>query len=166
MDAEESKMRVFDVGRSSSVLLIGIAFLILAAPVAAELPAKPVDFHGDYAGPFFPDGRYLTEVPVPEAVLDYPIGSRPPKHADVIKYFEQLAASSDRMILKSHGETYEARERWAGTAYITRESMGKGQVILIAGEPIFRGYCHGTERLLINAILYGPGMGARSAAPY
>jgi len=159
-------MRVFDVGRNFSVLAIGIVFLMLAAPAAAELPAKPVGSHGDYAGPFFPDGQYSTEVPAPEAVLGYPIGSRPPKHADVVKYFERLAATSDRMILKSHGETYESRERWAGTAYITRESMGKGQVIMIAGEPIFRGYCHGTERLLINAILYGFGMGARSAAPY
>jgi hypothetical protein len=60
----------------------------------------------------------------------------------------------------------EARERWAETAYLTRESLGKGQVILIAGEPTFRGYFHGTERLLINALLFGPGLGARQALPW
>lgn len=60
----------------------------------------------------------------------------------------------------------EARERWAETAYITRESMGKGQIILIAGEPTFRGYFHGTERLLINALLFGPGLGARQPLPW
>ncbi len=60
----------------------------------------------------------------------------------------------------------EARERWAETAYLTRESRGKGQVILIAERPVFRGYFHGTERLLINAILFGPGLGSREALPW
>jgi hypothetical protein len=54
----------------------------------------------------------------------------------------------------------EARERWAGTAYATRESVGRGQIILFAGEPNFRGSFHGTERLLLNALLFGPGFGA------
>jgi hypothetical protein len=53
----------------------------------------------------------------------------------------------------------EARDRWARSAYTTRESKGKGQIILFAGEPGFRGYFAGTERLLINAILLGPGWG-------
>jgi len=60
----------------------------------------------------------------------------------------------------------EARERWAETAYITRESFGKGQIILIAGAPTFRGYFHGTERLLINAMLFGPGLGSRQGLPW
>jgi hypothetical protein len=53
----------------------------------------------------------------------------------------------------------EARDLWARSAYATRESKGKGQIILFAGEPTFRGYFPGTERLLINAILLGPGWG-------
>ncbi|MCC6396159.1 MAG: hypothetical protein IT282_04010 [Bacteroidetes bacterium] len=53
----------------------------------------------------------------------------------------------------------EARDRWAGTAYATRESKGRGQLILFAGDPTFRGFFHGTERLLLNAILLGPGWG-------
>jgi hypothetical protein len=60
----------------------------------------------------------------------------------------------------------EARERWANTAYLTRESSGKGQVILFAFQPDFRGYFHGTERLLINALLFGPGLGTRRPAPW
>jgi len=55
----------------------------------------------------------------------------------------------------------EARERWADTAWLTRESSGKGQVILFATLPNFRGYFHGAERLLLNALLLGPGFGAR-----
>jgi len=55
----------------------------------------------------------------------------------------------------------EARERLARTAYCTREGMGQGQVILFAGQPNFRAYFRGAERLLSNAILFGPGMGTR-----
>jgi len=53
----------------------------------------------------------------------------------------------------------EAKERWAQTAYVTRKSSGKGQIILFAATPNFRSYFYGTTRMLINAILLGPGMG-------
>ncbi|MFN0157362.1 MAG: M14 family zinc carboxypeptidase [Bacteroidota bacterium] len=53
----------------------------------------------------------------------------------------------------------EARLRLAGTPYCTQESIGMGQVILFAGQPNFRAYFRGTERLLSNAILFGPGLG-------
>jgi len=54
----------------------------------------------------------------------------------------------------------EARDRWARTAYATRERKGRGQLVLFAGEPAFRGFFNGTSRLLLNAILLGPGLGA------
>ncbi len=53
----------------------------------------------------------------------------------------------------------EAGARIASSAYLIREPLGKGQVILFAGEPVFRGATLGTRRLLLNAIVYGPGMG-------
>ncbi len=53
----------------------------------------------------------------------------------------------------------EARERWARTAYATREARGKGQLILFTGEPEFRSCFYGTERLLLNALFLGPGFG-------
>ncbi|HEX5133475.1 MAG TPA: M14 family metallopeptidase [Candidatus Krumholzibacteria bacterium] len=53
----------------------------------------------------------------------------------------------------------EARARWAETAYATRDGVGSGQVILFTSIPNFRGYYHGAERLLLNALLLGPGMG-------
>lgn len=52
----------------------------------------------------------------------------------------------------------EARARVANSAYLTQESHGSGQIIMFADEPNFRGYFWGTRRLLMNAILYGPGM--------
>jgi hypothetical protein len=55
----------------------------------------------------------------------------------------------------------EARARWAHTAYLTREAIGKGQVILFAATPDFRGCFYGSERLLLNAMFLGPGFGTR-----
>ncbi|RMG63459.1 MAG: hypothetical protein D6715_11230 [Calditrichaeota bacterium] len=59
----------------------------------------------------------------------------------------------------------EARTRWQNTAYATREALGSGQVILFADEPFFRAFFHGSGRLLINAILLGPGMGTSPPMP-
>ncbi len=60
----------------------------------------------------------------------------------------------------------EARQRWADTAYATREAHGKGQVILFAGEPNFRSYYYGTTRMLLNSMLLGPGMGTKTVVDW
>ncbi len=54
----------------------------------------------------------------------------------------------------------EAAQRLANAAYLIREAVGDGQVILFAAPPYFRGATWGTARLLANAIVYGPGLGA------
>ena len=54
----------------------------------------------------------------------------------------------------------EAAQRVTNTAYLTRESKGNGQLIMFAGQPVVRGGTKGTARLLLNAIVYGPGLGA------
>ncbi len=59
----------------------------------------------------------------------------------------------------------EARQRWAGTAYVTRERHGKGQIIMFAGEPFMRAYWYGTRQMFVNALLYGPGF-TQGGAPY
>ncbi|GAA0854690.1 M14 family metallopeptidase [Aliiglaciecola litoralis] len=55
----------------------------------------------------------------------------------------------------------EAAQRIANSAYLTREKMKNGQVILFAGQPNYRGSTRGTNRLLLNAVVYGPGLGAQ-----
>ena len=60
----------------------------------------------------------------------------------------------------------EARRRFTKTAYLTRERIGKGQLILFPFEPAFRGYYHETARLLWNAIFLGPGLGAETQIPW
>ncbi len=54
----------------------------------------------------------------------------------------------------------EARERIASSAWMTRESVGRGQVILFAHAPAFRAAQIGAMRVLENALVLGPGMGA------
>jgi hypothetical protein len=56
----------------------------------------------------------------------------------------------------------EARERWSETIAVSREALGHGQIILFTVQPNFRGYFHGGERLLLNAIFLGPGFGTRT----
>ena len=60
----------------------------------------------------------------------------------------------------------EGAARVAQTAYVTREGVGRGQVILFAGHPAYRRWMQDTERMLINAILLGPGLGTRWSAPW
>jgi hypothetical protein len=57
----------------------------------------------------------------------------------------------------------EAAERFANAAYLTRESVGSGQVILFAGDPVWRGAARGTQRLFANAVIFGPGCGTDTA---
>lgn len=54
----------------------------------------------------------------------------------------------------------EASHRLANAAWVTRERTGRGQVILFASSPTFRGAALGTGRVLMNAIVYGAGLGA------
>lgn len=54
----------------------------------------------------------------------------------------------------------EARTRLATSAYATVESIGAGQLVLFANPPAHRAHYIGTARLLLNAVVYGPSLGA------
>ena len=56
----------------------------------------------------------------------------------------------------------EASQRIANSAYLTRETKGNGQIILFASQPSFRGSTLATNRLLLNALVYGAGLGTRN----
>jgi hypothetical protein len=60
----------------------------------------------------------------------------------------------------------EARQRIAQTAYATVESVGRGQIILFATDPTYRMWMPGAQRLFLNAVLLGPGMGASQPLPW
>jgi hypothetical protein len=46
------------------------------------------------------------------------------------------------------------------------ERLGNGQVILFANDPFFRAYYEGSARLVLNAVMLGPGMGATQPIPW
>jgi hypothetical protein len=54
----------------------------------------------------------------------------------------------------------EATHRLANSAYVTRESVGRGQILLFAARPTFRAATLGPARIMLNAMIYGPGYGA------
>ncbi|MCC7376050.1 MAG: hypothetical protein IT581_15435 [Verrucomicrobiales bacterium] len=57
----------------------------------------------------------------------------------------------------------EAAHRLANSAWVTRESLGRGQVILFASSPTHRAGARGAERVFLNAVVLGPGLGASTA---
>ncbi len=60
----------------------------------------------------------------------------------------------------------EAKNRISEGSWATQERVGNGQVILFATQPNFRGYFRGAERLLLNAIFYGPGLGTNTSVDW
>ena len=54
----------------------------------------------------------------------------------------------------------EAADRLANSAYVTREGIGAGQLILFAANPAFRAAAQGSIRVFANALVCGPGLGA------
>lgn len=48
------------------------------------------------------------------------------------------------------------RQRLQGTPAVWAQNLGQGRAIMIADDPVFRGYVRSSERFLTNAILLGP----------
>ena len=76
--------------------------------------------------------------------------------------WSSLPAGKDINVRMSGLVWPEASQRIANSAYLTREKVGKGQVILFSGEPNYRGSALGTNRLWLNAVVYGSGLGSNS----
>lgn len=53
----------------------------------------------------------------------------------------------------------EAAHRLVHSCWLTRESYGRGQIILFSSPPTFRGVERGTMRVFLNAVVLGPGLG-------
>jgi len=60
----------------------------------------------------------------------------------------------------------EAAGRITETAYLARESVGRGQLILFANDPLFRAISLATQRLFVNAVVLGPGLGSDFPSPW
>jgi hypothetical protein len=144
-----------------------------AGDVVAEKEGDALKRWDVWATRFSPQGAFLRVDLDPDQFLAYGLGER----------LSVLFAGSDCFLSKPPVQTAarfvdagqlrlsgllwpEARQRIANTAYATRESLGNGQVILFAGSPFFRAYMEGSGRMLQNAIILGPGLGASAPIPW
>ena len=80
-----------------------LAVLMAAIPAAAQELPLSIDT------PLPGTERYADDTPRPQEVIGHEIGTRHTRPAQVVRYFEAVAAASDRVTLRSHGRTYEGR---------------------------------------------------------
>ncbi len=169
-----------DVKVDSTLVWTGATSAPASQPASAPEAGREKTLEGDelkrwdsWATRFSPQGAFLRVELDPDQFLAYGLG----------KDLPVLFAGSDCFLSKPPVQTAarfvgakelrlsgllwpEARQRIADTAYATRESLGNGQVILFAGNPFFRAYMEGTGRMLQNAIILGPGLGASAPVPW
>ena len=101
--------------------------------------------------------KHPAEAPVRLGVLD------PNEGAEARRVGWSVVPSGKELRLRMSGLLWpEAAARLANSAAVTRERKGNGQVILFANSPTFRASTRGTARLLMNAMIYGPGFGANA----
>lgn len=83
-------------------------FTLLCLSSLVFISYAQVDLVPDHLN-FEPELNYDPNIPSPEAHLGYPIGEQVTLYAHVERYFQALAAASDKIILNKYGETYEGR---------------------------------------------------------
>jgi hypothetical protein len=122
---------------------------------------------------FSPEGTFLAGTVDTEHWLGFGLPERLPvlfwgSRAFMSKHPVQTVVRLDeKNKLRLSGLLWpEAKERLAGTAYATVESMGRGQLILFATDPTYRMWLPGVQRLFANAVLLGPGMGTSQPSPW
>jgi len=122
---------------------------------------------------FSPEGTFLTGAVNTEHWLGFGLDKKLPvmfwgSYAFMSKHpARTVVRLNDKNKLRLSGLLWpEATERIADTAYATVESVGRGQIILFATDPTFRMWLPGMQRLFLNAILFGPGMGTSQPLPW
>ncbi len=127
----------------------------------------------EWARIFSPQGAIVAGVLDPEHWLCFGLPERlPVMIAESNVYMSRHPAATPLRLagaadLRLGGLLWpEARARFADSAWATVERVGNGQVVLFAFDPFFRGYWEGSARLLGNAVLLGPGMGAKPPIPW
>jgi len=122
---------------------------------------------------FSPEGSFVTGVVNTEHWLAFGLGEKLPVMFWGSRAFmskppvRTVVRLADENQVRLSGLLWpEARQRLADSAYATVESVGRGQVILFATDPTYRMWLPGLQRLFLNAVLLGPGMGASQPVPW
>ena len=61
---------------------------------------------------FYPDAIYRDDVPTFEVVLGYAPGEQLTRYEGLVRYLTALEESTDRMLLRAYGTTYEGRQQY------------------------------------------------------
>ncbi|MGH7459723.1 MAG: M14 family zinc carboxypeptidase [Longimicrobiales bacterium] len=85
--------------------LLLVASVFHASAVAAQSGAQ----RGAIEHQLFPGRTYDQAVPAPTAALGYTLGKDLASYAEMVPYLQRLVASSNRIRLATHGESYEGR---------------------------------------------------------
>ncbi|MFQ6034546.1 MAG: M14 family metallopeptidase [Sedimentisphaerales bacterium] len=122
---------------------------------------------------FSPRGTFVTGVVNTEHWLGFGLQEKLPvmfwgSYAFMSKHpVKTVVRLGEKSKLRLSGLLWpEAKERLADTAYATVESISQGQLILFATDPTYRMWLPGVQRLFLNAILLGPGMGTSQPLPW
>jgi len=128
---------------------------ILMVPPGAQAPVRLGYFNTAPAAPPAP-----PPAPAPEPRKD-DAKKEEPKKPEKLPPGWTVAPPGHELRLRMSGLLWpEAAERIANSAYVAREGIRSGQIILFSSSPIFRAGALGTTRLFSNAVVYGPGAGA------
>lgn len=92
----------------TSLLTISAACVTASGSPPKELHASPPPA-GAAPYEYFGGLQFDGDVPTPQSVLGYPIGSHFSRHADVLAYCQALADASDRVALHDYGRSWEDR---------------------------------------------------------
>ncbi len=113
---------------------------------------------GDFLTVLFSNSPIMMSKPPVQAPLR--VGVHSDGEADARLVGWGPVPEGQELIVRAGGLLWpEARERIAHSAWVTRESVGSGQVILFAHAPAFRAAQLGAMRILENALILGPGLG-------
>ena len=142
-------------------------------PPGKKKPEERTERADDRLRDFMPQGVLLRAELDPELWLNFGLGD------EIVVWFgsdDSLIAAPPVAVAARFPEIDrlhlggllwpEAAARLAHTAYATREGLGRGQVILFADHPVYRRWMVESERMFINAMLLGPGLGTRWSTPW
>ncbi len=116
---------------------------------------------GEYLPMLYSSGTVLMVKDGVEAPLRYGVIDDDPSASEARRIGWSTIPAGKTLLLRMSGLLWpEAAHRIANGAPVTRERVGMGQVILFADSPTFRATALGTTRVFMNALVYGPGLGA------
>jgi len=95
--------------RLFSIPSLARGFCILLLSAYCTLAAGQVDYSAEASSPFVDPATLDRSIPTPSSVIGHEVGEKAVRYDSLMRYFEALAASSDRIVLKPYGETHEGR---------------------------------------------------------